>query len=64
MLSDPARDPVCSVCSRSIPPGAALTFMRRDNVIHDRCLAAAQRRAEATPPSSTSTITPLDPASS
>lgn len=51
MLSDMARDPVCSVCSRPIPPGTALTFMRRSNVIHDRCLAAAQRRAEA-PPSS------------
>jgi len=34
--------------------------MRRGNVIHDRCLIAAQRRAEAPPP----TTTPLDPASS
>jgi hypothetical protein len=62
MLSDTAGDPVCSVCSRSIPPGTALIFMRRDNVIHDRCLAAAQRRAEV-PPSSPSTTTSLDPAS-
>ena len=62
MPSDTARDPVCSVCSRSILPGTALTFMRRDIVIHDRCLAAAQRRAEA-PPSSPSTTTSLDPAS-
>ena len=62
MLSDTARDPVCSVCSRPIAPGSALTFMRRDNVIHDRCLAAAQRRAEPPAPS-TSTTTSLDPAS-
>ena len=61
MFSEPARDPVCSVCSQPIPPGAALTFMRRDNVIHDRCLVAAQRRAEA-PPVSTSPMTSLDPA--
>ena len=47
MPSDTALDPVCAVCSRSIPPGTALTFMRRGNVIHDRCLIAAQRRAEA-----------------
>jgi hypothetical protein len=51
MPTDEARDPVCPVCSRSIPAGAALTFMRRDNLIHVACLAAAQRRAEA-PPSS------------
>ena len=62
MPSDTACDPVCSVCSRSIPPGTALTFMRRNNVIHDRCLAAAQRRAEAPPPSPPTT-TSLDPAS-
>ena len=60
MPSDTALDPVCAVCLRSIPPGTALTFMRRGNVIHDRCLIAAQRRAEAPPP----TTTPLDPASS
>ena len=46
MLSDKARDPMCPVCSRSIPQGSALAFLRRDNLIHDRCLAAAQRRAE------------------
>jgi hypothetical protein len=63
MPSDTARDPVCSVCSRSIPPGTALTFMRRNNVIHDRCLAAAQRRAEAPPSSPSTTTTSLDPAS-
>ena len=62
MLSDKARDPVCSVCSRSIPPGTALTFMRRDNVIHEKCLVAAQRRAEPPPPK-TSASTSLDAAS-
>jgi hypothetical protein len=56
MLSDEAHHPVCPVCSRPIPPGAALAFLRRDNLIHDRCLAAAQRRAEA-PTSNTSTST-------
>ena len=49
MPSDEARDPVCPVCSRSIPAGAALTFMRRYNLIHVGCLAAAQRRAEPPP---------------
>jgi hypothetical protein len=50
------RDPVCPVCSRFIPAGSALTFMRRDNLIHVGCLAAAQRRAEA-PPSEAPTPT-------
>jgi hypothetical protein len=49
-------DPVCLVCSRFIPEGAALMFMRRDNLIHVGCLAAAQRRAEA-PPAKTPTST-------
>jgi hypothetical protein len=49
MASDEARDPVCPVCSRFIPAGAAITFMRRDNLIHVACLAAAQRRAEPPP---------------
>lgn len=49
MPSVEARDPVCPVCSRFIPQGAALAFMRRDNLIHATCLAAAQRRAEASP---------------
>jgi hypothetical protein len=39
--------PVCAVCSRPIPQGAGLTFMRRDNLIHQTCLVAAQRHAES-----------------
>jgi hypothetical protein len=50
MHSDERPEPVCPVCSRFIPEGAALTFMRRDNLIHVGCLAAAQRRAEAPRP--------------
>ena len=50
MPSGEVRDPVCAVCSLFIPEGAALTFMRRHNLIHVGCLAAAQRRAEAPPP--------------
>jgi hypothetical protein len=60
MPSDEARGPVCPVCSQFIPQGSALTFMRRDNLIHIGCLAGAQRRAEA-PPSKTSASTSLDP---
>ena len=50
MPSDEAHDRVCPVCSQVIPEGAALTFMRRNNLIHVGCLAAAQRRAEPPPP--------------
>jgi hypothetical protein len=57
MPSDEPRDRVCPVCFRVIPEGAALTFMRRDNLIHVACLAAAQRRAEA-PPSKAPTSNP------
>jgi hypothetical protein len=46
MDSDGARDPVCPVCARPMPAGSTLTFMRRDNLIHVGCLAAAQRRVE------------------
>jgi hypothetical protein len=49
MASSEARAPVCPVCSRFIPESAALTFMRRDNLIHVGCLAAAQRLAQAPP---------------
>jgi hypothetical protein len=56
-VADQTRDRVCPVCARFIPEGAALTFMRRDNVIHVACLAAAQRRAAAGPPE-TQTPTP------
>jgi hypothetical protein len=56
MPSDEGGGPVCPVCSRVIPEGSGLTFMRRDNLIHVGCLAAAQRRAEA-PPSRTPTST-------
>jgi hypothetical protein len=59
MLSDEARGPVCPVCLQFIPQGSALTFMRRDNLIHVGCLAAAQRRAEA-PPSKPPESTSLD----
>lgn len=41
-----AREPVCPVCSRSIAQGNGLAFLRRDNVIHGGCLAAAQHRAQ------------------
>ena len=61
MPSDEARVPVCPVCSRSIPQGSALAFMRRDNLIHAACLTAAQHRAEA-PPSKTPAPTPQEPA--
>jgi hypothetical protein len=47
MHADERPEPVCPVCARIIPEGAALTFMRRDTRIHVGCLAAAQRRAEA-----------------
>lgn len=50
MRADERPEPVCPVCSLLIPAGAALTFMRRDNLIHVGCLAAAQRRAEAPRP--------------
>lgn len=43
------RTSVCPVCSRVIPPGTGLTFMRRDNRIHQTCLTEAQRRAERPP---------------
>jgi len=56
MHSDERPEPVCPVCARSIPAGAALTFMRRDNLIHVGCLIAAQRRAEP-PRSDASTAT-------
>jgi hypothetical protein len=56
MLSEERRHPVCPVCSQVIPEGAALTFMRRDNLIHVGCLVAAQRRAEP-PPSKAPTST-------
>ena len=42
-----APDPVCPVCLRSISQGNGLAFLRRDNLIHGSCLAAAQRRAQA-----------------
>jgi hypothetical protein len=60
MPSDETRGPVCPVCEQFIPQGSALTFMRRDNLIHVGCLAAAQRHAEATP-SKTPASTSLDP---
>jgi hypothetical protein len=47
MASGDARDPVCPVCSRSISQGNGLAFLRRENLIHGGCLAAAQRRAQA-----------------
>jgi hypothetical protein len=47
MVPDEALEPVCPVCARRIPNGAALAFLRRDNLIHAACLPAAQRRAEA-----------------
>ena len=51
------RTPVCPVCSRIIPPGTGLAFMRRDNLIHQTCLTEAQRRAEPPrPPPSTSIL--------
>jgi hypothetical protein len=59
MPSEERRDRVCPVCSQFMPEGATLTFMRRDNLIHVGCLAAAQRRAEA-PRSKTPTSTSLD----
>ena len=60
MPSDEARGPVCPVCSRLIPQGSALTFMRRNNLIHVGCLAEAQYRADA-PPSKTPAPAPLGP---
>jgi hypothetical protein len=63
MASNETRAPVCPVCSRFIPEGSALTFMRRNNLIHVGCLAAAQRRAEASPskaPTSTWSSPPRD----
>jgi hypothetical protein len=56
MPTEERRNPVCPVCSQFIPEGAALTFMRRDNLIHVGCLVEAQRRAEA-PPSKAPTST-------
>jgi hypothetical protein len=56
MPSDERPEPVCPVCSQFIPAGAAITFMRRNNLIHVGCLAAAQRRAEP-PPSNRSAPT-------
>jgi hypothetical protein len=47
MASGNAPDPVCRICSRSISQGNRLAFLRRDNLIHGSCLAAAQRRAQA-----------------
>jgi hypothetical protein len=49
MASDDARDSVCPVCWQSISQGNGLAFLRRDNRIHGGCLAAAQRRAQASP---------------
>jgi hypothetical protein len=46
MASGDARDPVCPVCELSISQGTGLAFLRRDNLIHGTCLAAAQRRAQ------------------
>jgi hypothetical protein len=63
MHSDERPEPVCPVCAQFIPAGGALTFMRRHNLIHVGCLAAAQRRAEAPrpkPPTSTSIDFPRD----
>ena len=57
MHSDERPEPVCPVCARFIPDGAALTFMRRDNLIHVGCLIAAQRRAEAPRSDASSTST-------
>lgn len=51
------RTPVCPVCSRIIPAGTGLAFMRRDNLIHQTCLTEAQRRAShPRPPPSTSIL--------
>jgi hypothetical protein len=47
MISGGAGDSVCPVCSQSISQGNGLAFLRRDNLIHGSCLAAAQRRAQA-----------------
>jgi hypothetical protein len=47
MASGAQPDPVCPVCSLAISQGNGLTFLRRDNVIHGGCLAAAQRRTHA-----------------
>ena len=47
MASGNAPDPVCPVCSRSISQGNGLAFLRRDNLIHVSCLAAAQRRVQS-----------------
>jgi hypothetical protein len=47
MASGDGRDPVCPVCSRSISQGNGLAFLRRENLIHGGCLAAAQHRAQA-----------------
>ena len=47
MASGDARDSVCPVCLQSISQGNGLAFLRRDNRIHGGCLAAAQRRAQA-----------------
>jgi hypothetical protein len=53
------RTPVCPVCSRIIPPGTGLAFMRRDNLIHQTCLTEAQRRAEP-PPAAAVHVDPSD----
>jgi hypothetical protein len=47
MASGDARDSVCPVCLQSISEGNGLAFLRRDNRIHGGCLAAAQRRVQA-----------------
>jgi hypothetical protein len=46
MTSGDAREPVCPVCERSVSQGNGIAFLRRDNVIHGGCLAAAQHRAQ------------------
>jgi hypothetical protein len=63
MHSDDGLNPCVPCCAQFIPAGGALTFMRRHNLIHVGCLAAAQRRAEAPrskPPTSTSIDFPRD----
>ena len=47
MASGNAPDPVCPICSQSISQGNGLAFLRKHNLIHGGCLAAAQRRAQA-----------------
>jgi hypothetical protein len=47
MASGDACDPVCPVCSGSMSQGNDVALLRRDNLIHGGCLAAAQRRAQA-----------------